>query len=71
MRARNWHRAEAARARLAAALASWLRWLNGDTAYARYRAHAQSAHPGRAPLTRAEFFREETERRWGGIRRCC
>ena len=49
----------------------WLHWLNGDTAYARYREHACRAHPDQPPLSHAEFFRQETERRWHGVRRCC
>jgi uncharacterized short protein YbdD (DUF466 family) len=58
-------------ARLVRALAAWLRFLNGDTAYARYREHFARRHPGATPLSRAEFFRAETDRRWQGVRRCC
>lgn len=47
-------------------------WLNGDAAYARYLAHWQARHQGEGvPLNRAQFFREETRRRWEGVRRCC
>jgi uncharacterized short protein YbdD (DUF466 family) len=67
----NWRRAEAMHLRLGRALRSWLSWLNGDTAYARYREHAQKVHPDVPPLSQDEFFRRETERRWNGVRRCC
>jgi uncharacterized short protein YbdD (DUF466 family) len=61
-----------ARARVLDALKAWLAHLNGDEAYARYLAHWQHAHAGAgAPLSRAQFFREETARRWNGVRRCC
>ena len=53
-------------------LKSWLAHLNGDAAYARYLAHWQEAHGDSGkPLSRAQFFREETSRRWNGVRRCC
>lgn len=60
-----WH---ACRQRL---LAAW-RLLNGDAAYGRYLAHWQAhhAHEG-TPQTRAAFYRQEIERRWSGVRRCC
>lgn len=71
MRRANWLCVEAMFARWRRAVASWLRWLNGDTAYLRYLEHARAAHPGKQPLSRAAFYREETERRWNGVRRCC
>lgn len=49
----------------------YLRRLSGDDAYERYLAHHAAAHPGEAPLSRREFFQQEQERKWGGIRRCC
>lgn len=59
-----------------AGLRGYLQYLNGDTAYAHYLAHWRVTHHGpqddfRAPLSRAEFFKRETERRWAGVRRCC
>ena len=43
--------------------------------YERYAAHRRSLHPGEPVMTRAEFHRERTERRYGGgadrIGRCC
>ena len=43
--------------------------------YERYAAHRRSTHPGEPVMTRAEFHRERTERRYGGgpdrIGRCC
>ncbi len=53
-------------------LRDYLRFLNGDTAYARYLAHWQQAHAGAGtPLSRANFFNQETDRRWSSVRRCC
>jgi uncharacterized short protein YbdD (DUF466 family) len=49
-----------------------LRTLTGDDAYQRYVAHVRRAHPGDAPLDAATFYREQTERRFGGgPTRCC
>ena len=53
------------------ALRRWLAWLNGDTAYAAYLAHLHARHPECTPPSRAEFHRQEIERRWNGVRRCC
>lgn len=52
---------------------SGLRRLTGDDAYERYLAHwrAQHAHEGGEPLDRASFFKQELDRKWNGIRRCC
>ncbi|HUA89007.1 MAG TPA: YbdD/YjiX family protein [Steroidobacteraceae bacterium] len=49
----------------------WLRALAGDDAYERYCAHQVRCHPGRAPLDRHAFYRQELERRWSGVSRCC
>lgn len=66
------HTSSPGRARVLDALKAWLAYLNGDAAYARYLAHWQHAHPDAGtPLSRAQFFREETARRWNGVRRCC
>ena len=55
-----------------AGLRDYLRFLNGDTAYAHYLSHRQADHHGAgAPLSRGEFFKRETERRWASVRRCC
>ena len=48
-----------------------IRRLSGDDAYERYLAHLRAAHPERIPLDRKAFFREEQERKWNGVRRCC
>jgi uncharacterized short protein YbdD (DUF466 family) len=50
-----------------------LRELTGDDAYERYLAHWRLHHAteGRAPLDRAAFVREEQQRKWEGVRRCC
>jgi uncharacterized short protein YbdD (DUF466 family) len=47
--------------------------LNGDAAYNRYLAHWTEHHAGldQLPLSRKDFFAEETRRKWNGIKRCC
>lgn len=40
--------------------------------YAAYVRHMRTAHPGRAPMDEATFFRERVEARYGrGRSRCC
>ncbi|HEX8192690.1 MAG TPA: YbdD/YjiX family protein [Allosphingosinicella sp.] len=40
--------------------------------YDRYLAHRRARHPGEPAMSRAEFHRERTERRFGaGTSRCC
>lgn len=50
-----------------------LRWLSGDLAYQSYLRHWHRHHDivDETPLSRREFFRERTIRRWRGINRCC
>ncbi len=50
-----------------------LRKATGDDAYERYLAHWRShhAHEGVEPLSREVFFKQELERKWNGIKRCC
>ncbi|WP_347988853.1 YbdD/YjiX family protein [Methylomonas sp. AM2-LC] len=47
--------------------------LNGDSAYQRYLIHWQQQHAMTEdrPLNRKDFFAEETQRKWNGIKRCC
>jgi uncharacterized short protein YbdD (DUF466 family) len=51
------------------------RLMVGVPDYETYAAHRRSAHPGEPVMTRTEFHRERTERRFGGgadrIGRCC
>lgn len=49
----------------------WLRTASGDDAYERYLAHCAREHADRAPLSRRDFHREQQERKWGGVSRCC
>jgi uncharacterized short protein YbdD (DUF466 family) len=49
----------------------FLKELSGEDAYDRYLAHWHTHHAGEQPLSRAEFFKAEQERKWNGIRRCC
>lgn len=48
-----------------------IRQLSGDDAYERYLQHHTETHPELPLLNRAEFFKQEQERRWNGVRRCC
>jgi uncharacterized short protein YbdD (DUF466 family) len=49
-----------------------LRALSGDDAYERYLAHWRVQHADEGmPLDRKAFFRDEQERKWNGIKRCC
>lgn len=47
----------------------------GHPDYEAYAAHRRAVHPGEPIMTRTEFHRERTERRFGGgadgISRCC
>ena len=49
------------------------RALSGDDAYERYLTHWRARHAAEeaTPMTRAEFFKAEVERKWSGVRRCC
>ena len=50
-----------------------LRDLTGDSAYERYLQHWQERHAeaGDVPLSRKEFYAQELDRKWNGVRRCC
>ncbi|HEY0149078.1 MAG TPA: CstA-like transporter-associated (seleno)protein [Allosphingosinicella sp.] len=64
----RWHEAFAQAAKTA-------RLMVGVPDYDTYAAHRRADHPGEPVMTRAEFHRERTERRFGGgpdrIGRCC
>jgi uncharacterized short protein YbdD (DUF466 family) len=51
------------------------RLMVGMPDYDAYLAHRQAEHPGEPAMSRTEFHRERTERRYGGgadrIGRCC
>lgn len=47
-----------------------LRRATGDDSYERYLEHFRQNHEG-APLSRKDFFAQETSRKWEGVRRCC
>lgn len=53
------------------ALMKGIRQLSGDDAYERYLEHHSQAHPGAPPLSPRSFFKQEQERKWKGVRRCC
>jgi uncharacterized short protein YbdD (DUF466 family) len=49
-----------------------LRTISGDDAYERYLAHRREHHVADAPpLSRADFFHAEQQRKWSGVSRCC
>ena len=50
-----------------------LREIAGEDAYERYLAHWHGHHAqeGDDPLSREAFFKQELERKWNGVRRCC
>jgi uncharacterized short protein YbdD (DUF466 family) len=52
-------------------LAFWCRQVTGEDAYERYCAHLKAQHPHLPVPTRAQFFREQQERKWQGVTRCC
>lgn len=54
-------------------LLHFIRQLSGDDAYDRYLHHWQYQHADKTkqPLSRAEFFKAEVERKWNGVKRCC
>lgn len=50
-----------------------LRGTAGGDAYERYLAHWREHHAdkGGEPLSREAFFKQELQRKWDGVRRCC
>ena len=57
--------------RLLRAWRALVRDYSGEGRYQRYLAHQRQHHPERPALTRREFFREEQQRKWQGVTRCC
>lgn len=57
------------------ALAAMLRWLKlelgSDARYQRYLLHHRAQHPLEPPLDQDAFYRDEQQRKWQGMRRCC
>lgn len=49
----------------------YLRQVTGDDAYERYVAHQEERHPGTAPLTREQHFRQRQDEKWSKVSRCC
>jgi len=44
----------------------------GEDAYERYLMHWRERHEGEGdPLDRRAFFKQQQERKWSGIKRCC
>ncbi|WP_374576919.1 YbdD/YjiX family protein [Phenylobacterium sp.] len=59
---------------LARCLCDGARLMVGVPNYETYVAHMAATHPGQAPMTRAEFFRDRQDARYGGGKggfRCC
>jgi uncharacterized short protein YbdD (DUF466 family) len=49
----------------------FVRQLSGDDAYERYIEHHAAAHSSEVLLSRKQFFKQEQERKWNGVKRCC
>lgn len=49
----------------------FIRQLSGDNAYERYVEHHAVSHFGEPLLDRQQFFKQEQERKWSGVKRCC
>ena len=47
------------------------RLMVGVPDYDVYLRHREAAHPGESVMTRAEFYAERAEKRFGGVSRCC
>lgn len=49
-----------------------VRCMMGEDAYERYLMHWRERHEGEGdPLDRRAFFKQQQERKWSGIKRCC
>ena len=50
-----------------------LREVTGDDAYERYLVHWREHHAQESskPVDSETFFKQELERKWSGVRRCC
>ena len=50
-----------------------LREITGDDAYERYLVHWCEHHAaeGGEPMDRETFFKQDVERKWSGVKRCC
>jgi len=60
--------------RLARCLCDGARLMVGQPSYDTYVAHMAMTHPDRTPMSRAEFFRNRQDARYGGGSggfRCC
>jgi len=49
----------------------FVREVTGDNAYDRYLAHHRLHHPGQPPLSPRDFYRQQQERKWSRVSRCC
>jgi uncharacterized short protein YbdD (DUF466 family) len=54
----------------------WRAWrftreLSGDDAYERYLEHMARAHPGQAPMSRAQHYALRQDEKWNRLSRCC
>jgi len=53
-------------------LRHWIRAMTGEDAYERYLAHWRDHHEGDGvPLDRKTFYKQQQDRKWSGINRCC
>jgi uncharacterized short protein YbdD (DUF466 family) len=49
----------------------FIKEVSGDDAYERYLKHHAQHHPHETPLNRQDFFKQEQDRKWNSIKRCC
>lgn len=49
----------------------FIKEVSGDDAYERYLKHYAQHHPNETPLSHQEFFKQEQDRKWNSIKRCC
>jgi uncharacterized short protein YbdD (DUF466 family) len=54
-----------------ASLWCFVRELATDDAYERYLRHHRCAHAMEVPMDRRDFYLQEQQRKWNGIKRCC
>lgn len=50
---------------------SFFRHLINDNAYERYVEHHRLSGTNCSLLNQTEFYKQELERKWSGVRRCC
>lgn len=49
----------------------FLREATGDDAYERYLVHHRAHHPGQPALSESDYYRQQQEKKWSRVSRCC